>query len=187
MAKFIKIAIFLVLVFAGGYAYASRQWQLVEEKSRVAFSAKTTLHDFNGRARRLSGGFEQNLNLARGFVDVDIAGLTTDESDRDRNMYQMFDVSRYPQIHFVFDDTDITKVVDSHDGEIKFTGVMTIHNISHPVTLISKGHMENGDLICEGQMHVHLKDYGLKPLSILGLIRVNDEIAVQYSIVFINS
>jgi len=31
-----------------------------------------------------------------------------------------------------------------------------------------------------------LKDYGLKPPSILGFIRVADEIVVRYNIVFIN-
>jgi polyisoprenoid-binding protein YceI len=159
----------------------------VSEKSRLDFMCKSTLHDFNGTARKLSGSFEQNQNIAKGFVDVDIAGLTTDEPERDKNMYQMFDASLYPQIHFVFNDTDMTKILDHHDGEIKFTGIMTIHNISHPVTLISKGHMEENTLICEGQMLVHLKDYGLKAPSILGLIRVDDAVAVQYNIVFMNS
>ena len=187
MSRLFKIVLFTLFVFGGGYAQASGQWHVVSEKSSLGFMCKSTLHDFNGSARKLSGILEKNLNLAKGFVDVDVAGLTTDEPGRDKNMYQMFDTSLYPQIHFVFNDTDMTKILDHHDGEIKFTGIMTIHNISHPVTLISKGHMEENTLICEGQMLVHLKDYGLKAPSILGLIRVDDAVAVQYNIVFMNS
>ena len=150
MLVLFKIILCLLSVFIGGYAYASGQWQLVPEKSRLDFIGKSTLHDFNGTARKLSGTLEQNLNLAKGFVDVDVAGLTTNEPDRDKNMYQMFDMSRYPRIHFAFNNTDMAMLLDHHEGEIKFTGIMTIHNISHPVTLISKGHMEEDTLICEG-------------------------------------
>jgi len=179
-------SVFLFLIFVAGYAQASQQWQIVPEKSKVDFICKSTLHDFNGTARKLIGNFEQDLNIAKGFIDVDVASLTTDEPQRDKNMYQMFDATQYPQIHFTFKDTDLTDVVDHHDGQIKFTGVLTIHNISHPVTLISKGHMLEDTLMCEGQVSIHLKDFDLKPPSILGLIRVSDEVAVRYNIVFIN-
>jgi len=186
MLRFFKIILCLLPIFIGGYAQASQQWQLVSEKSRLDFFVRSTLHDFNGTARKLSGILEQNLNSAKGFVDVDVAGLTTNEPDRDKNMYQMFDASQYPRINFIFKDTDLGKILVQHDGEVNFTGVMTMHNISHPLMLISKGHMEADTLICEGQMHIHLKDYGLKPPSILGFIRVADEIVVRYNMVFIN-
>ena len=187
MSRFLKIFLFILFVFGGGYVQASGQWHVVSEKSRLGFMCKSTLHDFNGSARKLSGILEKKLNLAKGFVDVDVASFTTDEPGRDKNMYQMFNASLYPQIHFVFNDTDITKIIENQEGEIKFTGIMTMHNISHPVTLISKGHMEGNTLMCEGQMLIHLKDYGLKPPSILGLIHVSDEVAVQYNIGFMNS
>jgi len=186
MLKFFRIILCLFSIFIGGHAQASQQWHLESEKSRLDFFVRSTLHDFNGSARRLSGILEQNLNSAKGFVDVDVAGLTTYEPDRDKNMYQMFDASLFPRIHFVFKDTDLTKIMDHHEGEVNFTGNMTMHGISHTLTLISKGHMEENTLICEGQMHIHLKDYGLKPPSILGFIRVADEIVVRYNIVFIN-
>jgi len=187
MSRYLKIIFYILPVFIGGYAQASGQWHVVSEKSRLDFMCKSTLHDFNGTARKLSGSFEQNQNIAKGFVDVDIAGLTTDEPERDKNMYQMFDATLYPQIHFVFKDTDISKIIENQEGDIKFTGIMTMHNISHPVTLISKGHMKGDTLTCEGQMLIHLKDYGLKPPSILGLIHVSDEVTVQYNIIFMNS
>jgi len=187
MSRFIKIALYILFVFSGGYAQASGQWHVVPEKSSLGFMCKSTLHDFNGSAQKLSGILKQSQNLANGFVDVDVAGLTTDEPGRDKSMYQMFDATLYPQIHFVFNDTDITKIIENQEGEIKFTGIMTMHNISHPVILISKGHMEGDTLMCEGQMLIHLKDYGLKPPSIFGLIHVSDEVAVQYNIVFMNS
>ena len=185
MSKFLNIVLFSYFVLISGYVQASQQWQIVPEKCRIDFVGKSTLHDFNGTARKLTGNFEQNSNLANGFVDIDVASLTTNEPDRDKNMYQMFDRALYPQIHFAFNDTDISDVLDHHDGQVKFTGIMTIHNISHPVTLISKGHLIADTFMCEGQVNIHLKDFGLKPPSILGLIRVSDVVAVQYNIVFI--
>ncbi len=186
MFRFLKIALCLLSVLTGGYAQADQQWQVLPEKSRVGFIVHSTLHEVNGKARKLSGGFEQKGNLAKGAIDVDVAGLTTANKARDKNMYRMFDVSRYAKVHFNFDNTDITNVLDRHEGEIRFSGVMTIHNISHPMTILSKEHREGSAFVCEGRLLIHLKDYALKPPSILGLIRVRDEVQVEYSIVFVN-
>ena len=176
----------IFLIISASPVYAGQNWKIDLEKSRIDFIGKSTLHDFNGRARELSGVLENDSNFAKGVIDVDVAGLTTNEPERDKNMYQMFDGNKYPQIHFVFNDTDLTKVINHHDGEIKFTGIMTIHHISHPVILISKGHLEENTLVCEGKTSIHLKEYALKPPSIFGIIRVSDEVVVQYKIVFLN-
>ncbi len=185
MRQFFEIALCILVVFMGGVAQADQQWQINLKKSNVGFLLHSTLHEVNGQARELSGGFEQQLNSIKGLVDVGVAGLTTDNKARDNNMYQMFDLSRYANIRFTFDNTDIANVLNHQDGDIIFSGTMTIHNISHPVTLLSKGHMDQNSLVCQGRMLIHLKDYGLKPPSVLGIIRVRDEVIVQYTIVFV--
>jgi polyisoprenoid-binding protein YceI len=184
--KNFQAILFLFLVSTAGFARAGEEWRLLPEKSKLEFMARSTFHDFNGNAQGLSGIIEQGMNSAKGFVYVEVAGLTTDDAQRDKNMYHMFDISLSPRIYFIFKDTDMSEVLDHHDGQITFKGVMTIRHLSHSMTLISKGHKEGNMLVCEGHMSIHLKDYGLKPPSILGLIRVNDEVAVWYKIVFTN-
>ena len=185
MRQFSKTALWILFVSMGGVAQGDQQWQVMPEKSNLGFLLHSTLHEVNGQARELSGGFEQQLNSIKGFVDVSVAGLTTDNKARDNNMYKMFDLLRYADIRFTFDNTDITNVFNHQDGDIIFSGVMKIHNISHPVTFLSKGHMDQNALVCQGRMLIHLKDYDLKPPSVLGIIRVRDIVIVQYTIVFV--
>ena len=176
----------IVFIFSFcGLAQAEERWQVLPEKSKVIFFARTTLHDFNGKAQQLSGGLVGDTNAIKGFVDLQIAGLSTGDPDRDKNMYQMFNMSLFPQIHFAFDHGDITKVLTNQDAEVIFSGVMSMHHTSRQVSLISTGNWQDGVLLFEGTMFVHLKDFGLKPPSILGLIRVSDEVKVQYKIAFI--
>ena len=186
MCKFFRTALCVSVVFMGGVAPAAQQWEVSSEKSNVGFIVHATLNEVHGKAQELLGGFDQQLNSIKGFVDVGVASLTTVNKARDNDMYRMFDLSRYAEIRFTFDNTDITNVLNHHDGDITFSGVMTIHNVSHPVTLISKGHMDQNALVCQGQMSIHLKDYDLKPPSLLGFIHVKDEVIVKYTVVFVN-
>jgi len=165
-------------------ALASEQWQIMPEKSSVSFFSRSTFHDFKGQAHELFGNFEKKNDQIRGAVDVGIIGMTTDNDARDKEMYKMFDATSYSQIHFSFNNVSISEVSQRKDGRISFTGNMTIHQISRPVTIISRGWMLGDALICEGEFPVSLKDYNLKPPTILGLIRVNDKVLVKFRILF---
>lgn len=184
MQRFFKIVLFVFFLSNAGMALASQQWQVVPVKSNVSFLAYSTLHEVNGQARQIHGSFGQRQNLIKGFVDVGVAGLTTDNQARDRNMYKMFAASQYTQIHFSFKGTDISEVLEKKDGLITFLGSMTIHHITSPVKILSRGWMLGEALVCEGQTLISLKEYDLKPPSILGIIHVKDEVLVQFRIVF---
>lgn len=185
MLDFAKIFLTVfILSITSGIAQASQTWQVDRQKSNISFIIHSTLHEVNGQEREISGGFVQEQNLIKGVVDVGVNGLSTNNNDRDRNMYKMFNASSFAQIHFAFDHTDILNILDHQDGLIAFLGVMTIHGISHPVTISSRGWMLDKSLVCEGNMRIHLKDYDLKPPSVLGLIRVKDEVFVQFRILF---
>jgi len=185
MSRFLIVIFYLISFFIGGYAQASQQWLLLAEKSNLDFTLSSTLHEVNGNSQKVTGILEQNFSSLRGFVDVDVLGLTTHNPARDRDMYRMFDSSIFPEIHFVFNDTDFTRILKYHDGDIKFSGLMTIHNISHQLSFVSKGHMQGDMLVCEGNMLIHLKEYSLKPPSVLWFIHVKDEVLVKYHMVFI--
>lgn len=184
MFSLFKFILWMFFISLSGVATASQQWKVVPDKSNVSFLALSTLHEFNGQAHQLFGNFEQRQDLIKGFVDVSITGLTTDNDARDKEMYKMFDASQYAQIKFSFKNTNISEVLVQHDGLITFLGDMTIHHISHPVKISSRGWMLGDALVCEGQMPISLKDYDLRPPSILGIIRVKDVVQVQFRIVF---
>lgn len=183
--KFVNTAVVIFILSMSGFARASEPWQVSAQKSNVGFLVHTTLHEVNGQAHQLYGGFDQRKNMIKGFVNVGVVGLTTGNDARDRNMYRMFNASRYTQIHFSFNNANIDDVLKHQEGHIIFPGRMTIHQITHPMTVLSKCRMAKSSLVCEGKLLVNLKDYGLNPPSLLGIIRVNDVVLAQFKIEFL--
>ena len=185
MTMFLKIFLFFSLLSIGSSVEAEQNWQVTPLKSSISFLVHSTLHEFNGQAGELFGNFDRQQKMIKGFIDVGVTGLSTNNPDRDKAMYRMFDASQYSQIQFNFEDTDLSQVLDRHIGDVIFNGKLTIHHVTRPVTILSQGSMQDGVLVCEGKMLINLKDYDLKPPSILGLIRVNDEVLVHFRIVFV--
>ena len=184
MMRSIKVVTFVCLMSMGNLSYASQNWQVLADKSKVSFLVQSTLHEVNGQARQLSGGFKEEKGLINGVITIDVAGLKTGNDTRDKNMYKMFDASQYTQIRFNFDGVNIADVLKSRDGQITFLGLMSIHHVTLPVSIISRGWMLGDSLVCEGNFIIHLKDYGLKPPSVMGIIRVKKDVHVEFRMVF---
>ena len=184
MSKIFKIIFCFALLATAAFAQSSQEWQLSPKSSQVNFLIQSTLHQVHGQAREVFGSFEQDQNLIKGFVDVGVLGLTTNDKARDNNMYQMFNASQYAQIHFSFKNTDLARVIEQGDGPIVFLGNMTMHGITKPATILTNSRMDKSTLVCEGRLLINLKDYDLKPPSVLGIIRVKDEVLVEFRLVF---
>jgi polyisoprenoid-binding protein YceI len=187
MKRTVAIMCAVVGIFLCRTVWAAEEWQLVAEKSQVMFLGRSTLHDFTGKARTMSGSFARDGKEARGAVHVDVAGLTTADPGRDKNMYRMFNVAAYKDINFTFDHMDISVIQQGLAQDIILDGVMTMHNVSRPVKLNAQVRMEGSVLVCQGDMEIHLKDYQLRPPSVLLMIRVADQVNVKYTMVFAKS
>ncbi len=183
MNRMITFVVFTCLACCSSYGYASQQWSLVPEQSKITFTLKSTLHDVEGYARTISSQFQEDSGIAQGSFNVDVAGLTTDHFKRDKNMYTMFDLEKYTQIHFDFDHVDFKEALTSGHGPVLFNGVMTIHHMSKPLSVTATAHLVDGVLVIEGEFPINLNDYQLKPPSVMGIIRVNKIVNVKYSIV----
>ncbi|MEI6438391.1 MAG: YceI family protein [Candidatus Omnitrophota bacterium] len=193
MNRIFKIFLLVVTVLIAPRAMAADVWRLAPEKSTLTFFVRTTLHDVHGKAQTMSGSFAGGASSAgaatagaasAGAVDLAVAGLTTDNKGRDVNMYRMFNEPKYKDIHFAFGSPDLSALAAKGEGTILIPGTMTIHNITHPVTLTATGRLAGGTLTCEGAFDIHLKDYDLHPPTVLMMIRVADLVNVKYAMVF---
>jgi len=110
-------------------------WTLVHEKSSITFRPKQMGAEFKGTFGVFSADILFNpddLAHSKAMIDIQLGTAHTGAPDRDENLKSKdwFDVASFPDATFT--TTSITK---NDDGTYKADGVLTIKNISQPVTL----------------------------------------------------
>ena len=172
---------------ASTFAFDAEQtWRIVPELSRVGFDAKSTLHDFTGVTSKVAGSLTANLAAAegawRGAVTCEAATLVTGVEGRDDNMREHLDTEHHPRIEFTIerfvpaaDGVDVGK--QTARGEVQ--GRMTIRGKTRELRMpITVAVDPSRRLVVEGQTKLKLSDYDVPVPSQLGVINMEDEVAV---------
>ena len=156
----------------------------------VAFLATSTLHDISGSARCLP--FEADLVRDAGGhpflpivnVEVSVAGMDTRNKSRDRQMREMFQSDRFPRIHAAAHDVDVgrlrAEIGKGRDGKSSIDLLLRIRDVERNVRATASDLKESGERVTfDLEFPVSLKEFDLKAPSILGFIRVGDEVSVK--------
>lgn len=143
------------------------------------FSGSSTLHGFKGTAACEPFTLEATDTGASGsalwktHVRVAVASMTTDNRGRDRNMAKMFDAQTYPWIQASFDAIEAGPI-DTLEFEL------TIGKSTHAVIAkISDWNASDDEASFSADFSLSLAEYGLKPPSVFGIIRVADKVEVS--------
>jgi len=157
---------------------------------RIHFYGDSTLHGFEGTAacdpfvfRSAFEGGDQ-LSFAGADVQVAVKGMNTDNGSRDSNMYDMFAADAYPFLVGHFKDFKVPELLQQVEkGGLMFFE-LTIRDQSNPVQAAVRDlKQEPGRLTFAAEFQISLKDYHLKAPSVLGIIRVADEVRVVVDVV----
>lgn len=156
----------------------------------VTFGGKSTLHDFEGTVDSepftvtVTGIENPATAKASSEVTVKAENMETDNDKRDAEMHKTLDVSTFPEIKVSISDLTSASSKPKTGGSFPQPTVI-------PFTLAIKGktlHLSgsvNDWAYTEDKISftvsfpVSLKDADIKPPSVLGLIKVKDEITVQ--------
>ncbi len=164
----------------------------------VRFFGDSTLHHFSGTAPceafhwPLQGDAESaTVEIGDAVVRVPVAGMTTADEKRDKKMYEMFSAADFPVIegHFGrFDPNRLLTALRAEDGAAATLPFeLVIRDLSRPVAATLKDLREDPEQISLAvAFAVSLSDFQLKPPSVLGLIRVADEIRIEVDLVLKN-
>ena len=86
---------------------------------------------------------------------------------------QVLDVKKFPAI--TFESTSVTT------GNV--TGKMTIHGTTKPVSASVAVKVDGATLTATGKFTIKQTDFGIKPISVGGVVKVKDELAITFTIV----
>lgn len=157
---------------------------------RVHFSGESTLHDFEGDVDTqpftvtISGMSDPASASASSEVTVNAAEMDTGNDKRDVEMHKCMDVTAHPEITVVVDDLAVSETQPAKDGEMPRPTVLpfklNVKGKTHQITgKVSDWSYTDGDATFTVSFPVSLKACDIKPPSVLGVVKVKDEIQVK--------
>ncbi len=94
---------------------------------------------------------------------------------------EALDVSRYPRVTF-----RSTAVAGGAAGagswELQVTGDLTLHGVTHSVTLPVRVSRAGDGLSASARTTIRHTDFGMKPISVAGVVKVKNELTLEFAI-----
>jgi len=93
----------------------------------------------------------------------------------------VLDVAHFPDI--TFRSTSIAASGKNNTtGTTQVTGQLTLHGRSREVTVPVRVQFEGGSLTASGTLSVKQTDFGIKPVSVAGVVNVKDALTIHFTI-----
>ncbi len=114
-------------------------------------------------------------------VTVNLTGLKTDSSLRDRHVQQTLDTSQYPDATFqVRGESAASESVRAQGvATVDLQGSLTIHGETHPAVWQLDAGMSGGVLEVRGTTSIQMTAFGVRPPSIAGFVNVKPGILLS--------
>jgi polyisoprenoid-binding protein YceI len=183
-------------------AYAEpRSYSVDPEKSTLRVRVgKTGLFSFAGHEHVIAAtGFEGQIvadtaDIAHSTVSLTfpVTGLkVAADGEPPEDVPKVQDKMTGPEVldmaHFAAISFHSTAIESKSPGpagyDLQLKGELSLHGVTKPLTIPL--HVELGDQTLTATGHVSLRqsDYALKPVSVAGVVKVKDELALEFSIV----
>ena len=123
--------------------------------------------EFNAAAMRVTGKGESADDAAK--VQQTMLGE------------QVLDVKKFPVI--TFESTSVTAKGAAPSLALIVTGKMTIHGATKAVTAPVAVKIDGATLTATGRFQIKQTDFGIRPISIGGVVKVKDELNLTFTLV----
>ena len=117
-------------------------------------------------------------------IEVDISQFTSDSERRDNKIRSDFlESSAYPVATFM--PTVIEGLPESYqEGEqltLQISGDLTVKEVTQPVTFEANVQVQDGQLIGQANSTILMSDFGVGPITILGILETEDEVILTFN------
>jgi len=200
MNRFVFMAVCALL--SVGVAASPRTYHVDHERSRVtievgksgAFSMfaghahRVEAHQIDGTVALDPDAPEQakvHLTIDASRLELDRSGESEDDAPKIQKTMvseEVLDVARYPTITFVSTGVTIQHQTPA-SIEATVTGDVTLHGQTHPVRTPVTAKIEPDGLSVSGRFALKQTDYGIKPVTVAGVVSVKDTLNIQFTLV----
>jgi hypothetical protein len=143
--------------------------------AQIVFRGTSTLHDFEGRVTSQPFTLSIASNYWSAAAEVLGGGMTTANDKRDRNMWAMLGTDHYPHLSGAVSNAAVPPVAGAN-----ITLRLRIRDQEFDLPVSVTEWAETVEAVrFRAAWQVSLKKYGLKPPSVLGVIRVGDTVRLE--------
>lgn len=95
---------------------------------------------------------------------------------------QVLDVRRFPTI--AFESSSVSaKTAGAANLDVIVNGRLTLHNVTRPISVPVSVRIGPNELTATGHFSLKQTDYGIKPVSVGGVVSVKDAVNISFTIV----
>lgn len=187
---------------SGGSANAGASGSAVVFKidpsqSKVTYTVNETLFNQNNRINTAIGvtnGVNGQINAdlsnpaasTMGPITVDVSQFASDSRQRDNMIRRNFlSSSNYPTATFVCKQLVgmPAAYVEGQTYTFKATGDLTVKTTTQPVTFDITAKLQNNTLSGEATTQVLMSQFGIGPISLLGMLQTEDQVKITFDFV----
>jgi hypothetical protein len=159
--------------------FAAETTQILPARAVIRFAATSTLHDFDGQLSAEPFTLLISNGTWSASADVLAGQMATENTKRDRNMHRMLGTNDHPRIHGA-----VAPVPIAGSGGTNVTLNLKIRDRAQDLPVrIMNWTESSGEIRFRAAWELSLKQYGLKPPSVAGIIRVGDTVKLEADVV----
>ncbi len=166
----------------------------LQPTSRIWVDGTSNVKDFECNAAKMDVVVQTNQpnavhavsagNKAVGSVDVTVPVATMDCKNGTMNdhMREALKATDHPSIEFKLESYDLVKAADSVAVTVR--GTLSIGGTTKPVTINAEARDAGGGVLhLAGEYDVHMKEFDLKPPSLMmGMMKVDEMVKVRFDL-----
>ncbi len=141
-----------------------------------------------GRSPNVEGTLTvKGSTLTAARINASLTALTTNDSRRDGAVQRALDTSRFPTATFVLTaPVDVGSVpAEGQRVTAAATGDLTVHGVTHQVTIDLQAQLQNGVLVVVGSTDIAFSDYGVTAPTAPVVASVDDHGTVEIQLYFV--
>jgi polyisoprenoid-binding protein YceI len=180
----------LTLLFTGFTALTAQDPVLIKNKSNIAISGTSSLHEWHENAAdfnvdmELSGEGALLPVIDRVVFTCKTASVKSDNSIMTNKTREALQADKHPEISFTSDKQSSLAI---HKGGFSstVTGDLVINGVKRNVSIPVEGSLTGNNMIVKGSASLKMSDYDIRPpTAIMGTLKTGDEVTVSFDLNF---
>lgn len=172
MYKLILVALIALSLNAGTFKFSNGKIQ-----AHTEVFGDSTINPFSQYIKsQLS--FDDSIESLHGTITMNVSSLHSDNSDRDKHMYETLHSEQYPMIQVKI--ISLEKV----DDQYKVHALLTLNGVEKPIESMAEIQQQEDHLILKGGFSFLLTNFDLEPPTLV-FLTVRDQIDIAYNLFYL--
>lgn len=178
-----KLIFFLSLATLFSFTFSKGETRKIyadNSASSIMYFMSHPLHDWDASAKTFKTviTFDDATKEIKSVATmVKVQSFDSGNSNRDSHAIEVLEALKYPNITFTSSN------IEQNGEELTINGKLNFHNVTKPVSFKAIRKNASSSLVITGRMEINMKDYEVKPPSLMGM-DTKEDIRLDFTMTF---